>query len=47
MINAKLAPATLQPVDRFGSTIALKDGRMLVSAAEAGGGQTPSTSQMP
>lgn len=37
--HSKLAPQGLMPEDRFGSHIAMEDGRMLVSAGSAGGGQ--------
>jgi choice-of-anchor B domain-containing protein len=37
--HSKIAPAELAEGDRFGSTIAMDDGRMLVAANSAGGGQ--------
>ncbi|MDX1494699.1 MAG: choice-of-anchor B family protein [Longimicrobiales bacterium] len=37
--HSKIAPEGLMPEDRFGSNIALSDGRMLVAAGSAGGGQ--------
>lgn len=36
--HSKLVPDDLQPEDRFGSTIALDGGRMLIAAASAGDG---------
>jgi len=36
--HSKIVPEGLQPEDRFGSTIALEDGHMLVSAASANDG---------
>ena len=37
--HSKVAPEGLQPEDRFGSHIALENGRMLVAASSAGDGQ--------